>query len=569
MSLALQVFVSSACHELRDLRASIRTWLTNLGLAPMMSDEGGFPHVDGMPPYATCLRALEECPLVIGIIDRYYGSAFDDWGPYGQHAGCAPTHAELRHALDVGKRVLIYVQNDTWNFYEVWRKNRDAFKIAAPHGLDERTLELFEELKQRRPAPWIEHFEDVAELLASLNKEFVNQLYQQLRDREKQTADLAEYLLEKVADAAPEVREKITSGLNPSLVADKEQLQRRLDEIESKLAETKGTTEEKISNLEREKTEVQVRLDTVSQQLRHTSLMLAQAAMRDAPWLDFIRRTMLPKQPGRIPFHHSAEVALRGYKPAGGRLTPVLREVTWSKLPEYENKLHRGYKAGIVFKGDNFVPGITYTHRRRGETSPPTGHTDYFWHLPNVYFGDYLEVSTGDDEPESFVSWRDYEFQIKNPEGQKSEWVLFTYPFDDESLNAIRTSAAEKGKELLETGQAPDAVEPLRKAWVFSDRMLGIQHPETLQARTIWERALDEAALSKLRFRTGEHLKVNAGPYAGKSGVVERLLLRHLHAYVIKSPEEERFQASDQQVERQTLAEANTNEGSNLKKGAG
>ena len=29
-----------------------------------------FPRFDGIPPYASCLRALEECPLVIGIIDR-------------------------------------------------------------------------------------------------------------------------------------------------------------------------------------------------------------------------------------------------------------------------------------------------------------------------------------------------------------------------------------------------------------------------------------------------------------------------------------------------------------------
>lgn len=136
MGYQLQVFVSSTCYELRDLRASIRTWLEDLGLVPMMSNEGGFPHADGMPPYATCLRVLEDCPLVIGVVDRQYGHGFDDWGPYPQYAGCAPTHAELRHALELGKRVLIYVHNDTWNFYELWRKNSDVFKTgAAPAGL--------------------------------------------------------------------------------------------------------------------------------------------------------------------------------------------------------------------------------------------------------------------------------------------------------------------------------------------------------------------------------------------------------------------------------------------------
>jgi hypothetical protein len=553
MSLTLQVFVSSSCHELRDLRAAVRTWLLNLGLVPVLSDEGGFPHIDGMPPYATCLRALEECPLVIGIIDRNYGRAFDDWGPYGKYKGCSPTHAEIRHALDLGKRVLIYVHNDTWAFYEVWRNNPDALRGRLPQGLEEGTLKLFEELKKRSPAPWIEHFGDVSELISSLNKEFVNQLYTQLRDQEKQSADLATYFLDKIADAAPEVREKITSGLNPDLVADRDGLQRKLAEIEARLTETQGTTQERISALQLEKDEVQAKVESVSKQLQHTSLMLAQAAMRDLPWLDFIRRTMMPKQPGRVPFHHSAEVALRGYKPTGGQLTPMLREITWAKLPEHEHGLHRGYKAGLIFRGSNFVPGITFTRRRRGETGPPVGNSDYFWHLPNVYFGDYLEVSTGDNEPESFVSWRDFEFQVKNPEGQKSDWILCSYPFDDEALHKVRTDALENGKVLLSAGKAAEAVEPLRKGMVFSDRMLGGQHPETIEAKATWERALDEAALSKLRFRVGDRLSVHSGPHAGNTGIVERLLLRHLHAYVMKSPAGELFQASDQQVERETV----------------
>jgi hypothetical protein len=166
-----------------------------------------------MPPYATCLRALEECPLVIVVIDRRYGQAFDDWGPYGQFQGCSPTHAEIRHALDLGKRVLIYIHDDLWTFHEVWRKNPDAFKASAPPGLEEATLRMFHELKRRSPNPWMEHFSDVADLQRSLNREFVNQLYMHLREREKQTADLASYLLEKITEAAPAVREKIESGL--------------------------------------------------------------------------------------------------------------------------------------------------------------------------------------------------------------------------------------------------------------------------------------------------------------------------------------------------------------------
>ena len=230
-----------------------------------MSDENGFPHVDGMPPYATCLRALEQCPLIIGVVDRRYGARFEDWGPYPQFVGCAPTHAELRHALDLGKRALIYVHDDVWNFYEVWRKNRAAFATAAPQGLDEATLFMLHKLKQRDPVPWMAHFSDVADLQQSLNGEFVNQLYSHLKDREKQTADLAGYLLEKIVDAAPEVRDKIAAGLEPSLVVDRDALRDQLARIEGELEKERGASLDRIRELEAEKSDAQSRLNAVSQ----------------------------------------------------------------------------------------------------------------------------------------------------------------------------------------------------------------------------------------------------------------------------------------------------------------
>jgi len=282
MGFPLQVFVSSACHELRDLRASIRTWLEGLGMTPLMSDEGGFPHADRMPPYASCLRTLEQCPLIIGVIDRYYGTTFDDWGPSSEYKGLAPTHAELRHALKLGKRVLIYVQNDTWTFYEFSRKSRAALSGPLPHGLQEETLRMFQEFKQMSPAPWMEHFSDVSDILQSLNREFVNQLYTQFHENEKQATDMTAYFLGKISDVAPEVRDKIAEGLNPALVAERDGIKLKLEELESALEIMRGEGHEKVEQLRKEKAEVQTRFDSVNQQLQRTGFLLAQAAIKDA-----------------------------------------------------------------------------------------------------------------------------------------------------------------------------------------------------------------------------------------------------------------------------------------------
>jgi hypothetical protein len=550
MGFAPNVFVSSSCYELRDLRAAVRQWLSDMGFNPILSDVDGFPHCDGMPPYASCLKTMDECALVIGVIDRYYGHSFDDWGPFSQYKGLAPTHAELRYALDTGKRVLIYVHDDTWKFYEVWRQNREAFAQAVPAGLDVRTLEMFHELKTRNPAPWLSKFSDVSSLLTSLKSEIINQIYQQLREREKETADLQQYLLGKLDDAPPEVRQGIAEALNSDLVAVRDALQAKVAEIDAELQRVAGASDEKIHKLEQEKRAAEMRLSEVSQRFTLLTNLLAHSAAKDAVWLDRVRRTLMPKQPGRAPFHNSVEVALRGYHASPGRrVTPILSRVTWEKLAHVEGGLHRGYYAGIIFHGSEFVPGVTWTTRRCGIEGEREPGQPQPWMLPNIYYGDYLEVSTSDDLIEGPLSWRDYEFQVRNPEGETSEWVRFTYPFDDVMLEKIRIEQLEQGRSLLADDKPVEAVEPMRKAFVFSDRMLGLTHEETLRIKAEWEHTRNEAALSKLRFRAGARLSVKSSPEAGKTGVVERLLLNHVHAYLIRPAEGELFQASDAQVE--------------------
>lgn len=73
MSLPIAVFVSSGCYELRDIRVSIRDLLKNFGITSMLSEDKGFPHESGVKPYVTCLDTMEQCPLVVGVLEREYG----------------------------------------------------------------------------------------------------------------------------------------------------------------------------------------------------------------------------------------------------------------------------------------------------------------------------------------------------------------------------------------------------------------------------------------------------------------------------------------------------------------
>jgi Domain of unknown function (DUF4062) len=137
----LSVFVSSGCYELRDLRASVRDFLTSLGINPQLSEDPGFPRASRDKPYVTCLRTLSECPLVIALLERTAGTPLADWSPFSDYDGLRPTHAELRHALRTNKKILLYIHRTTIDAYRQW-KNSPSTYVANPGSPEVAMLEL-------------------------------------------------------------------------------------------------------------------------------------------------------------------------------------------------------------------------------------------------------------------------------------------------------------------------------------------------------------------------------------------------------------------------------------------
>jgi hypothetical protein len=413
--------------KLRDLRASVRDFLQSLGINPQLSEDPGFPRTSGDHPHIACLRTLADCPLVIGLLERRAGQPMADWAPFKEYEGLRPTHAELRHTLKTNKKLLLYVHESTLAAYHVWKNDPTGYAgLAGDQRPEIATLEILKELLEHNPAPYFEKFSDASDVIASLKHNLMNEIYSSLKDQEAASRDRAEYLMEKILGAAPEIRSKVQEQLNPALM---DQLQNLIGErmqLEEKLSGTMKETEASLDAFRKEKKELDAHIANLQEQATSAQVMLTMAAVKDARWLTLVRSTYMPKQPGRLPFHNSLEVELRGYHTAGGRKIPVLREVSWSKLPYTENNLHRGYHTGLIFKGSDFAPGVTYASRRISDAGPPTGNSDCFWRLPNIYFGDYLEVSVHDDEIESPLSWRNlaFAFEASLMAGQAQQTVI-------------------------------------------------------------------------------------------------------------------------------------------------
>lgn len=547
----LKVFVSSRVYELVDLRAAVKSFLESLGVHVMMSEEVDFPD-DGhglTSPYVGCLDTLETCELVVVILDRTYGHAMPSWAPRDEYNGLAPTHAEYRQAIGLGKRLLVFVRERTMTHYETWRKSPEAFTKPSVSLPEPRLLELIREVKTARdPIPWVYSFRDSEHLIQGLRGAFVNELYAALRTREEAARTIARALAGKIADLSPEVRAELESQLTPGWAAERAALAEERDTARARLAEVEQQAS-RANDAEQAAAASRHELEQAQQRLARADDMLAAAAARDVRWLTVIRTQLMPPEPGRVPFHNDREVALRGFHVRDWE-APTLTEVTWSRVHYKDNGRHRGYHAAIMLKGSNFAPGIVYERRRSGEAQ-----AHVFRHSPSIYFGDYLEIAagvTGDNE--DGLSWRGFEFRVVNPDGKSSDWLPFTYPWDDDALVAEYREHLKEGTSLLEAGQATEARARLRKAWVFADRLPMIPADEKARAHELHERAIDEAQLARLRFRPGARLRVLAGPYVGRIVRVREIARRHHHAYRVEPDDdagglEGHAQVADDQVE--------------------
>lgn len=535
------------CYELRDLRVSIRDFLCGLGITPQLSEEPGFLRISGDKPYVTCLRTLEECHLVIGVMERKYGQVFSDWSPYNRYSGLSPTHAEFKHTLNLGKKLLLYVHQSTIDAYSKWQKDPNGFAaLSREYGPDIKTLELFHELKQANPAPFYEKYNDVSDIINSLKKNLINEIFISLKEQEKKNIDSAAYLMEQIHSAAPEIRKKVQEQLNPDLVQEMERLNEERRILELKLSESEQTSLKSIEKLQAEKADIEIRMDQLHEQINDAQLTLTLAAVRDARWINLVRTQLMPRQPSRVPFHNDAEVAIRGYHCSNIRGVPILKEVTWSSLPYIENKLHRGYHAGLIFKGSNFAPGVTFAYREKTQ-EPET--MNIRWSLPNIYFGDYLEVSTSSDPFEGPLGYSGLEFAVKNPDGLISDWIEFSYAFDEPKLYEIMIQSAEYGSRLFTEGNYKEAIEPLRKAMVFAKKLLGDNSEETQKLWLEWNEALDNSTLVNLRFREGVKVFIKTGDDVGKKGIITKLGLRQTKPYWIELDDGRAIAVADEDVD--------------------
>jgi hypothetical protein len=124
----IDVFVSSTCWDLTDVRAELRRHLEDNAFIVRLSDDYDSPFkVDAnQDSIRSCLNNVAHADVVVCIIDRRYGPLL----PFGEFQGKSATHAEVLHAESpaLRKPVFTFIRDRAFQDYTQLRRdpNYDA-----------------------------------------------------------------------------------------------------------------------------------------------------------------------------------------------------------------------------------------------------------------------------------------------------------------------------------------------------------------------------------------------------------------------------------------------------------
>lgn len=244
------IFISSTDYNLIDLRAELARYLDELGYRPILSSSEGFP--DSSPtlePWESCLPVLENCFVMILVIDGKYSSSLEWTNPAYKtifaDKKVSPTHGEYLFAHNKGTRMLVFIRSEVLSFYQTYRsavkkangnieEAKNNLGKTLPDTVDFETLQFIHEVKTTKPIPWIKSFDDITSIKKEVQKKMLNELAEIFLIKQKRL-DLLVKGLDKAFEGLSSEKKKdvlLQIGYGRELVEKMDELEKKNVELE-------------------------------------------------------------------------------------------------------------------------------------------------------------------------------------------------------------------------------------------------------------------------------------------------------------------------------------------------
>lgn len=191
----VNVFVSSTCYDLSQIRNDIKQCILDLGHNPMLSELKNFPIDTRLTSSENCINAVKnEADIFILIIGNKYGSVLE--------SGKSITNSEFLTAVNKGIPIYTFALKQMTTILPLWEKNPNAdFSNVVDNN---KVFEFLADVRKKRGL-WNFEFEKAQDIVEILKAQFSNLFHDALRVKKAVETSEANGLFQKISSRATDI----------------------------------------------------------------------------------------------------------------------------------------------------------------------------------------------------------------------------------------------------------------------------------------------------------------------------------------------------------------------------
>ena len=157
----VNIFISSTCYDLSQVRQNLRDFISGLGHNPMMSEQNDFPIDPQLDNWENCINAVKKyADIFVLIIGNRYGAVGE--------TGKSITNTEYLTAVQKGIPIYTFSLKKMTTLLPMWERNPDA---DYSHAVDNPKIFEFLADVRKKSGRWNFEFDNAQDIIDTLRKQ--------------------------------------------------------------------------------------------------------------------------------------------------------------------------------------------------------------------------------------------------------------------------------------------------------------------------------------------------------------------------------------------------------------